>query len=71
MLSRVSGQVGQRPLLEVENPERTIRDMLKARNQLYDMAADFKVNTSRLSPERVAETIIKKLKENESLDWAQ
>ncbi len=69
ILKRVSGQAGQRPLLEVENQLKTIIDMLRFRGPFYERAADLTVNTSRLSVEAVAEKIVGKLKENEGLDF--
>ena len=71
ILKRVSRQVGQRPLLEVDDPARTIRDLLKFRKPLYEQAADITVNTSRLSMEAVVDTIVKQLEEDESLDWSK
>src|SRR3972149_1478522 len=61
MLKRVSSQVGQRPLLDVEDPGATIRDMLKFRRPLYERAADITIDTSRLTAEGAADAIIRKL----------
>ena len=68
-LKRVSNQVGQRPLLDVDDPMSAIRDMLRFRKPFYDRAADITLNTSRLTPDAVAEQIIQKLKDHESYDW--
>ena len=65
-LTRISNQAGQRPLLDVTDPISTIRDMLQFRKPFYERAADITINTSRLTPESVADEIIRKLKENES-----
>jgi shikimate kinase len=65
---RVSKQVGQRPLLDVTNPRQAIREMLKFRKPFYEQAADITVNTSKIIPEEVAEEIIEKIKEDESLN---
>jgi shikimate kinase len=62
ILKRVSGQAGQRPLLEVENQLKTINEMLKYRKPFYERAADITINTSKLNVEAVAEHIIEKLK---------
>ena len=64
ILKRVSSQQGQRPLLEVDNPILTIRELLKFREPFYERAADMTVNTSKLNISAVAEQIIEKLKKN-------
>ena len=68
-LERVLSQVGQRPLLSVEDPMATIRYMLNFRKPFYDRAADITVNTSRLTLEEVVDEIIRKLRRIESFDW--
>ncbi len=68
ILKRVSGQAGQRPLLEVEDQLKTINEMLKFRKPFYERAAEITINTSRLSIDTVAEHIIKKLKESKDKD---
>ena len=65
---RVSGEAGQRPLLEVEDQLQTIREMLKYRRPFYERAADITVNTNRQTPESVTEKIIEQLKLNENFD---
>lgn len=65
ILKRVSGEAGQRPLLEVEDRLNTIREMLKYREPFYRRAAEITVNTTRLSPDAAAGAIIEKLKEYE------
>ena len=69
VLERVLSQVGQRPLLSVEDPMATIHDMLNFRKPFYDRAADITVNTSRLTLEEVVDEIIRKLRRIESFDW--
>jgi shikimate kinase len=69
ILKRVAAEKGQRPLLEVEDQLKTIREMLKYRNPFYERAADITINTSRLGIEAVAERIIEKLKEDESFNF--
>ncbi len=66
---RIASEEGQRPLLDIENPRLTIREMLKFRKPFYERAADITVNTSKLDINAVAEQIIEKLKEYESLDF--
>jgi shikimate kinase len=66
ILKRVSVEKGQRPLLEVEDQLKTIKNMLKFRKPFYKRAADITVNTSRLGISGVAGQIIGKLKEDES-----
>ncbi len=68
ILKRVSSEKGQRPLLEVDNPTLTIRELLKFRNPFYGRAADITIDTSKLDIDAVAEQIIEKLKEDESFD---
>lgn len=63
ILKRVSSEAGNRPLLEVDNPTLTIRELLKFRKPFYERAADIKINTSRVDIESVAEQIIEKVKE--------
>lgn len=68
ILKRVSGEAGQRPLLEVEDQLKTIKEMLKYRGPYYERAAEVTVNTSRLSVHAVTENIITRLKEYEGFD---
>ncbi len=68
MLKRVSSEEGQRPLLEVDNPTLTIRELLDFRKPFYERAADIIINTSKLDINSVAEQIISKLKDDESFD---
>lgn len=50
-----------RPLLEVPYPEKTIREMLELRKPRYELA-DFIIDTTGLSPEKVAEKIIERVR---------
>ena len=68
ILKRVANEEGQRPLLEVDNPTLTIREMLRFRKPFYEGAADIIINTSRLDIDAVAEQIISRLKDDESFD---
>ncbi len=69
ILKRVSSEEGQRPLLEVDNPTLTIRELLRFRKPFYERAADITIDTSRLDIESVVEQIISKLKEDESFNF--
>ena len=54
---------GGRPLLDVANPSQTIRELLRFRKPSYEMAADIKIDTSKLDINSVAEQIISEIKE--------
>ena len=66
---RVTNDEGQRPLLAVDNPELTIREMLSFRKPFYEGAADIKIATSKLDINTVAKQIISKLREDESFNF--
>jgi len=69
ILKRVSTEEGQRPLLEVDNPTLTIRELLRFRKPFYERAADIKIDTSKLDIDSVVEQIINELKEDESFNF--
>lgn len=69
ILKRISEQEGQRPLLNVEDPLKTINEMLKFRKPFYEEAADITINTSRSNVMMIADKMIEKLKENESFNF--
>ncbi len=69
IVKRVSGQAGQRPLLEVDDMLTTIIEMLRFRRPLYERAADIIVNTNRLLPGTIAEKIIIELGKYEDFDF--
>ena len=69
ILKRVSNEPEQRPLLEVDNPALTIRELLRFRKPFYERATDIKINTSKLDIDFVAEKITVKLREYESFDF--
>jgi shikimate kinase len=50
-----------RPLLQTENPRATLTELLRVRLPLYREAADFQVDTSRLTHDEVAEAVIRKM----------
>lgn len=59
---RTKEKEGERPLLDVTYPEKTISEMLSYRSPLYDKWADYKINTDKLNPEESAEKIIEFIK---------
>ena len=69
ILKRVSREEGQRPLLAVDNPTQTIRELLRFRKPFYQRAANVTINTTKLDIDAVVEQIINKLKENESFNF--
>jgi shikimate kinase len=50
-----------RPLLQTENPRATLAELLEIRLPIYRQAADFQVDTSRLTHEEVAEAVMKNM----------
>jgi len=69
ILKRTSRRKNERPLLDVPDPARRIRELLEFRKPFYERAADITINTSQLDINAVAEQIIEKLKEDESFDF--
>lgn len=56
-----------RPLLQKENPRAIFSKLFKERESLYAAAADIRIDTSRLTHDEVAETILNKMEEFSSL----
>lgn len=52
----------ERPLLQTENPRRTFSELLRTRQPLYAKAADFRVETSSLTQDEIAEKILSHVK---------
>ena len=52
-----------RPLLQKENPHAVFSKLFRERESLYAAAADLRVDTSALTHDEVAETILKRLEE--------
>jgi len=50
-----------RPLLQTEDPRATMLELLRAREPLYREAADFRLDTSQLRHEEVADAILRRL----------
>lgn len=53
-----------RPLLQTENPEKTLRDMALLRNPLYELSADLTIDTNGKPPKNVVQEIIQFLQTN-------
>jgi len=53
----------RRPLLQTENPRKTFSDLMKERKPLYAKVADFRVDTTALSHEQVANEVLRKLEQ--------
>jgi len=56
-----------RPLLQNENPRAIFSKLFRERESLYAAAADVRIDTSRLSHDEVAESILNKMEEFSSL----
>jgi shikimate kinase len=65
ILKRTLNDDEERPLLKVADPTQTIKGLLGFRKPFYERAADFAINTSRLSIGAIVEQIITRLKEYE------
>ena len=61
IFTRIKGQT-HRPLLQVADPETEIKKILELRRPIYDRVADYKVDTTRISPEQGVEEITQWLK---------
>jgi len=68
ILKRISGEQGKRPLLDVADKGKRIRELLKTRRPLYEQAADITIETSGIDPPGVAQRIIDILSKYESQD---
>jgi len=64
-LFRRISQGAPRPLLQKENPRAALLELLRVRAPLYHAAADLRLDTSHLTNEEVAETILKRIKERD------
>ncbi len=69
ILKRTSADENERPLLRASDKLLHIQELLRFRKPFYERAADIKIDTSKLDIDSVAEQIINKLKENESLNF--
>jgi len=48
----------KRPLLQTENPRKTISDLLASRRSLYEAVCDFSIDTTHFSQKQAAEAVI-------------
>jgi shikimate kinase len=56
-----------RPLLQTPNPRATLKELLAVRLPLYRNAADVEVDTSRLTHDEVARSILSRVEDHERL----
>jgi shikimate kinase len=49
---------GRRPLLQTEDPKAAFDQLLSDRRDLYEVTADFRVDSSRLSHDEAAQTLL-------------
>jgi shikimate kinase len=57
-----ASRCGERPLLQTENPRKTFSELLRARQPLYARAADFRVDTSSLTQDEIADKVLSHIK---------
>jgi shikimate kinase / 3-dehydroquinate synthase len=68
ILTRISGEQGTRPLLDVADKGKKIEELLADRRPLYGQAAEITVNASGIDPAGVAQKIVDALSKYESQD---
>lgn len=61
-LFKRAAQIGDRPLLQCQNPREAFTNILQTRLSLYAKIADIRVDTSALTDEEVATAILSKFK---------
>lgn len=49
---------GKRPLLQTEDPRKTFDDLLSVRQEVYNLAADFRIDSTRLSHDQAAQMLL-------------
>jgi shikimate kinase len=69
ILKRIAKDADNRPLINVDWPPERIKELIKFREPFYDRAADFTINTSKLSMEIIAAKIIDRLKNDENFNF--
>ena len=69
ILKRIAKDADNRPLINVDWPPVRIKELIKFREPFYDRAADFTINTSKLSMEIIAAKIIDRLKNDENFNF--
>lgn len=52
----------KRPLLQTEDPRRTLEDLYRAREPLYREASDFRIDSTRLTHRQTAESVLAALR---------
>jgi shikimate kinase len=68
ILERLSGDQSTRPLLDVPDREKRVKELLELRRPLYERAADININTSGLDAPGVVSKILEALRQYESYD---
>ncbi len=68
LLQRISNSKEARPLLEVEDPAAAVEEMLKARKNLYEKAADITIDTTGLTTNSVVRQIKSEIDNHESFN---
>ncbi len=66
ILKRTANDGGKRPLLNTKDRPRIVREMLAAREPLYEQAADITLDVSSMKTAAVAERIIREAEEDAS-----
>ena len=56
-----TGQESHRPLLKVDDPRKTVEDLIKKRRPVYERYAEIEVDTTGKTPEAVVEEIRRQL----------
>ena len=49
---------GKRPLLQTEDPRKAFDDLLSARQEVYNLTADFRIDSTRLSHDQAAQMLL-------------
>jgi shikimate kinase len=49
---------GKRPLLQTEDPRKTFDDLLSVRQEVYNLTADFRIDSTRLSHGQAAQMLL-------------
>jgi shikimate kinase len=53
-----SSRSGKRPLLQTEDPRKKFDDLLTVRRELYSRTADFRIDSTGLTHDQVAQTLL-------------
>ena len=49
---------GKRPLLQTEDPRKAFDDLLSVRQEVYNLTADFRIDSTRLSHDQAAQMLL-------------